>query len=56
MIHTASNNTYTLFVNKYEEIKMYLPLKLLNNYTEKSNISWQELDQMKRIYLLADSP
>ena len=29
---------------------MYLPLKLLNNYTEKSNISWQELDQMKRIY------
>jgi len=29
---------------------MYLQLKLLNNYTEKSNISWQELDQMKRIY------
>ena len=47
---SINNNTAVLFVNKCEEIKMYLPLKLLNNYTEKSDISWQELDLINRMY------
>lgn len=29
---------------------MYLPLELLNNYTEKGGISWQELDLARAIY------
>lgn len=29
---------------------MYLPLDLLNNYTEKGDISWQELDLVRTIY------
>ena len=29
---------------------MYLPLELLNNYTEKCCISWQELDLARTVY------
>ena len=29
---------------------MYQPLQLLNNYTEKSDISWQELDLVRILY------
>lgn len=29
---------------------MYLPLELLNNYTEKGNISWQEIDLARELY------
>ena len=29
---------------------MYQPLQLLNNYTEKSDISWQELDLVRMLY------
>ena len=29
---------------------MYQPLQLLNNYTEKGDISWQELDLARMLY------